>query len=301
MALKFYDKDGSTMIIDFHTHTFPEKIVDKAIKQLSLCANSYNYSNGTDNGLISDMKERGIDYSVVLPVATKPSQSWMLCENAVKMNEITDKTHLIYFGSIHPDNEDYKNIINFLSEHKVKGIKLHPVYCSVPIDDIRTKRIISYASEKDMIVLTHAGFDVGYPSNDYSSVNKITNMLDDVAPTKMVLAHMGGWAQWNQVLDEICGRNVWLDTAFSLLPMKESIYDYNDYPKDKIIHQKSDVLSADMFLKIVKAHGADKILFGSDSPWSSQSELTDYIMNSQLSRAEKTTILSSNAEEILQL
>ena len=102
----------------------------------------------------------------------------MLNEITVEKNQIFEETHLYYFGTVHPDNEDYKAQIDFLASHGVKGLKIHPVFSGVPIDDERHKKIIAYASEKDLAVVTHAGFDVGYPGDDKVSVSRIINVID---------------------------------------------------------------------------------------------------------------------------
>ena len=289
------------MIIDFHTHTFADKIAPKVIKNLSIFSNNRNYSDGTDSGLMTSMKEAGVDYSVVLPVATKPTQSSMLNEITVEKNQIFDETHLYYFGTVHPDNEDYKAQIDFLASHGVKGLKIHPVFSGVPIDDERHKKIIAYASEKNLAVVTHAGFDVGYPGDDKVSVSRIINVIDEIKPTKLILAHTGGWAQWEQVLSELCGADVWFDTSYSLLPIVESEYERDENSPAKIVHAPADVLSKELFVKIVRKHGADKILFGTDSPWAPADKVIEAVRNSGLATDEVEMILSLNAKKFLEV
>ena len=62
------------MIIDFHTHTFPEKIAAQTIAYLSEKGNTKPYREGTLSALIETQKQSGVDISVVLPVATLPKQ-----------------------------------------------------------------------------------------------------------------------------------------------------------------------------------------------------------------------------------
>lgn len=62
------------MIIDFHTHIFPDKIAGATIEKLSKASDSKAYTDGTKDGLQKSMEESGVDISVVLPVATKPQQ-----------------------------------------------------------------------------------------------------------------------------------------------------------------------------------------------------------------------------------
>ena len=52
---------------------------------------------------------------------------------------------------------------------------------------------------------------------------------------------------------------------------------------------------------ILKAHGADKILFGSDSPWSRADEELEIFNSLPITDEEKGKILSGNAKRLLNL
>ena len=58
------------MIIDIHTHTFPEKIAARALSKLSLAAHCVPYTEATDASLLSSMERSGVDVSIICPVAT---------------------------------------------------------------------------------------------------------------------------------------------------------------------------------------------------------------------------------------
>ena len=60
------------MIIDFHTHTFPKKISSQVVDKLSEVSCTVHFTDGSQDGLKASMKQAGIDYSLVLPVATSP-------------------------------------------------------------------------------------------------------------------------------------------------------------------------------------------------------------------------------------
>ena len=62
------------MIIDFHTHTYPDKIAAKTVDLLSGRSGTVPQSDGTFEGLENDMEMRHVDMSIVLPVATSPKQ-----------------------------------------------------------------------------------------------------------------------------------------------------------------------------------------------------------------------------------
>ena len=282
------------MIIDFHTHTFPEELAGRAIGKLAASSRARNHLDGTAGALRASMREAGVDYSVLLPVVTRTGQQGDINRAAIETNRHSGETGLISFGGIHPENEDYREILRFLAENGVKGIKIHPVFQRVPIDDIRYLRIIECADENDMIVITHAGYDIGFPGEDFSSVERIRRMLDAVKPRKFVLAHMGGWDCWEEVEEHIVGRDVWLDTAFSLLPIEAA-------PGTVRKPEENPPLSGEQFLRMVRRHGAERILFGTDSPWSGQREMEAAVRNSGLTAGEQEAILGGNAEKLLHL
>ena len=85
------------MIIDFHTHIFPEKIASKTISVLEQKAGISAFTDGTLEGLKRSMQESGVDWSVVLPVVTKPSQFQTVNTYAA---EINGKNGIFSFGGI---------------------------------------------------------------------------------------------------------------------------------------------------------------------------------------------------------
>ena len=279
------------MIIDFHTHTYPEKIAARTVELLAGRSGTVPHSDGTLEGLEDNMQQRHVDMSVVLPVATSPKQYKRINEVAQVENEMFKDTHVWSFGGIHPENDNYKEILRDISDKGLKGIKLHPDYQGTFFNDIRYKRIISYASELGLIVVTHAGQDIGLPDIVHCTPAMAEEVLDDVKPDKLVLAHMGGWQMWQDVLDRLCGRNVYLDTAFS----------YGQIQYKEGVDHRWKLMDSDMFRAIINRHGADKILFGTDSPWSDQSESIADIDGLGLAEDEKRKIMGENAAGLLNL
>lgn len=117
-------------------------------------------------------------------------------------------------------------------------------------------------------------------------------MLDAVKPRKFVLAHMGGWGCWEEVEECIAGRDVWLDTAFALLPIEPA-------PGTVRSREENPPLSGEQFLRMVRHHGADRILFGTDSPWSGQRQMVAAIRGSGLNVQEQEAVLGGNAGALL--
>lgn len=282
------------MIIDFHTHSFPEKIADRVMVKLSESARAAHYLDGTLSALSRSMQEAGIDYSVLLPVATSASQQSTINKTALKINERSYETGILSFGGIHPDNGDYRTILRSFARAGIKGIKLHPVFQGVAIDDIRFLRIMECACENDLIILTHAGYDISFPECEYASPQKIAAVLDTLRPPKMVLAHMGGWGCLGQVEEYIVGRDVWLDTAYSLIPITAA-------PGTTRKPEENPPLTQEQFLRLVHRHGVHRILFGTDSPWDIQSKTLEVVQKSGLTAPELDAVLGQNAAALLNL
>ena len=53
------------MIIDFHTHTYPDKIAAKTVELLAGRSGTVPHSDGTLMGLESDMEHRRVDLSLI--------------------------------------------------------------------------------------------------------------------------------------------------------------------------------------------------------------------------------------------
>jgi len=263
------------MIIDFHTHIFPDNIAEKSIKFLEDECNSKAYTNGTLSALKSSMKKAGIDISVVLPVATKPSQFDSINNFAAS---ITGKEGIISFGGIHPDTEDIINKLSKIKELGLKGIKLHPDYQKTFIDAPKMIRLIRQAALFDLIIVIHAGLDIGLPDPVHCPPAKTANMLEQIEcdNAKIVLAHMGGYDMWDDVEKYLLGKNVWLDTSYCLGKMPD-----------------------EQFLRIIRRHGANRILFATDSPWADQKETVDYIQKLGLAENELECIFYKNARALL--
>ncbi len=263
------------MVIDFHTHIFPDRIADKTIEKLERIANIKAFTDGTLSGLKNSMKVNNIDISIVLPVVTKPDQFTTVNSFAA---EITGREGIISFGGIHPDTEDYKDKLNEIKRLGLLGIKLHPDYQVTFIDDPQMVRLIRYATDIGLIVLIHAGYDIGIPEPVHCPPDRAAAMLAQIdnEEAKIVLAHTGGFHQWDEVEEYLVGKNIYFDTSYTLGKIKD-----------------------EQFMRIVRNHGADRILFATDCPWGGQRETLEYMQKLDLTGEELEHILHVNAQKLL--
>ena len=280
------------MVIDIHTHTFPDRLAATTIPKLELAAHTRSFSDGTNAGLAASMARAGVDCSLVLPVATAPKQVVHVNDCSAQINERFPETGIFSFGCIHPDFSDYRAELARAAELGLKGIKLHPVYQGVDFDDIRTLRILDRAAELGLIVLSHSGLDVGFPGVVHVTPRMVRSALDQVGPMTLILAHMGGWRNWDQVEELLPDTSVYLDTSYSLgdlAPLDDGFYLPEDLP----------MMLQEQFLRMVRTFGPHRILFGTDSPWQSQTDAVAAIRALPLSQEEQDGILGGNAQKLL--
>ncbi len=262
------------MIIDFHTHIFPDKIAGRTLDYLSDIFGASPFADGTHTGLCDSMKKAGVDVSVSLPAVTKVSQ----VESINRFASAFTEGAVISFGGIHPECENYKEILKEIKNLELKGIKLHPDYQDTYFNDIRYKRIISYATELGLIISVHAGQDPKCPDNIHCTPAMAEEVLNEVEPEKLVLAHMGGNELWSEVEERLVGRNVYFDTGVIL-----------------------DRMPQEQFLRMVREHGADKIVFGTDSPWADQKKFVEILKEMPLEEEERNQIFAGTAVKLLGL
>lgn len=280
------------MIIDFHTHTFPSKIAGGVLQKLQKLSRSKPYTDATADGLRRSMERAHIDLSILLPVMTNVGQVHKLNEAAARTNERWQETGLLSFGGMHPDTPDYRAELAHMQHMGLRGVKIHPAYQDTDFDDIRFLRIIDRASELGLIVLTHAGWDIGIPHHNYCTPRQVQRVMREVAPDKLVLAHMGGWADWDTVEQELAGLPLYFDTAFSTGDIVAA-------PGTTRTPEESHNMNRAQFVRLVRRHGVGRVLFATDSPWSDQQESLDFVRSAGFTDEECAALLGGNAQALL--
>lgn len=264
------------MIIDFHTHAFSDKIVEKAMKNLTSTSGIKPYTNGTLNDLLKHMDETGVDISVVLPIATKPSQQDIINSWAAEI-----KSEKIYpFGSVHPDADNACEMIDKIKELGLYGIKLHPDYQNFFPDEKKTYRIYEKCQQLKMPIAFHAGFDPLSPEIVHGTPKAFAQIHKDFPELIMILAHLGGMYRWEQVERYIAGNDgeIYLDISFT-----------------------AGEIGSGILKRIIDKHGTDRILMASDCPWDNPANEIKMINSLDLKQEEKEKILFKNAAKLLNI
>jgi hypothetical protein len=260
-------------IIDFHTHIFPDAIAQRAIAVLTENAHGVApHTNGTLSGLRTSMRANGVTQSVLLPIATKVSQVSTINASCAGLLS----ADCIPFGTLHPDTTNVEEELAKLTSLNVKGIKLHPEYQAFYIDNPRFFPMYEALSAEGFIVVFHAGKDPGPFTCDHALPPAFAIVHRNFPKLKMVAAHMGGWMVWNDVEKHILDLPIFFDTA-----------------------ALREFLPAADFMRMVRKHGVERVLFGTDSPWYDQGEDLKWLDSMKLTSDEKEMILYKNAEQLL--
>ena len=252
-----------TLKIDSHCHIYPRKIARKALASVghfydgllegervshlapgagdahSAGAEALKW-DGTPETLLAAGKAYGISHFIVHSVATRPSQTENINRFIASSVRMSGKA-FTGLGTLHPDSETLEDDLDRLQFFGLKGVKLHPDTQLFHADDPKACRIYELCEARALPVLIHAG-DYRY---DYSGPKRIANVLRTFPKLKLIAAHLGGWSQW--------------DEAVRILP---------DFPNVTVDTSSSfQFLSVERALEIIRAYGAERVMFGTDYPF----------------------------------
>ena len=231
-------------------------------------------SEATLEDLEAAMKKSGVDRSVLLHIATKEHQHQHVLEFAKE----TDSEKFISFGSVVPGSETALEYIWKISDEELKGIKLHPPLQRVDADIESAMPMYDLIRALNLVVVFHAGWDATYRDEMRCSPQMLLHILKNFPGIKIVAAHMGGMCLQDEVMELLAGKaDLYFDTA---------------YAADSWIDKQT-------VEKLIRAHGADKVLLGSDFPWHLPSQEIELIDSLNISSEEKELILGGNAQRPL--
>lgn len=257
---------------DAHTHIFPAKIADKAVAFLE---NYYHHrwpGGGDIDDLLASMDEAGVETSLIFSCATKPEQ-------VIPANDFLYAAQQKYpgrfyaFGTLHPDYRDLSGEIRRIRELGLKGIKIHPDFQKIYIDEPKMMHIYELIGDELPITI-----HMGDRRTDFSSPWRLAKVLDDLPGLRVIAAHFGGYSEWDEVRKHLTGKEVWFDTSstFWELPVPEA-------------------------RRIVEEHGVEKILFGSDYPAALPARAIADVLSMELSDEDNQKIFYDNAAKFFGL
>ena len=236
-------------IADIHAHIFPHKLAAKASASIGGFYGTHAGHLASVETLLPLEAEAGITHCAVSSSATSPHQVQHI--NDFIASEVQAHSNLIGLGTLFPTMEGWEAEVERMVALGLRGVKIHPDFQHIPLDLPEAVPMYRAVAKAGLPVLFHMG-DARY---DYSSPQRLTNLIRQVPDLIAIAAHFGGWQAWDKSYDHVQPENVFYDTSSSLMFLgKERALDFLD---------KLD---------------AQRFLFGTDFPmWTPAEELQRFL------------------------
>ncbi|HQJ57153.1 MAG TPA: amidohydrolase family protein [Caldisericia bacterium] len=193
----------------------------------------------------------------------------------------------IPFFAISESAENKKGIENILNKSELKkpfGFKFHSLSSQRPISSLLGSETMDFLNEINGMVLLHTGKD------SLSNPNQIYTLAEKYGSATFIAAHLGSLNE--QFLNNINNyENVYTDTSI-LSHLIRRIGKEGSSPEESILEL------------LYKFNLEDKLLFGSDYPWTrifgtSPEKERSFLLNSNIPETVKEKWLFKTAENIL--
>ncbi len=263
------------MLIDCHTHLFPESLAERAVAHLERVYDVKAVGHATREGLRKELRAAGIAAAIALTVAERPSQveaanDWTL--------GLRGEEDFIPFGTLHPDHPDWRGEVRRLKEGGILGVKLQPNFQDFFPDERRLYPIYEALEGEGLILLIHCGDEIKPIPNVLSTPSRIGRVKRDHPGLKLVVPHLGGYKMWDEAEEHLLGQDLYLDTSYVL-----------------------DKMPPERAISIIRRHGPERVLFGSDYPFARPSDSLVDLTSLGLTPQEEEAILGQNARRLLGL
>lgn len=192
------------MIIDTHTHVWPDAIAERALVGSGLGLELHG--DGTVAGLLARMAADGIDAAVCLAVANTAAQVEKANAFAGSLPE-----PLIGFGSVHAA-QDPAEAVESLRRHGLKGVKVHPIFQDYRIDDPGLLAVLD-ALRGEFVVIMHVGVGHGH-DDDRCTPAMLRDLLRQLPGLDLIACHFGGYKLLDEAEEHVIGEDVALDTSW---------------------------------------------------------------------------------------
>ena len=259
-------------IIDFHTHAFPDKLAAKAMESLQHGCDVKAKLDGKVSSLLASMDECGIEKSVICSIATKPSQF----EPILNWSAQIRTERIIPLPSVHPDDEQCLERISLIKKSGFKGVKMHPFYQDFFLDEPKMLPIYERISSEGLILMMHTGFDIAFERIRRCDPAKIFYVTQKFPELKLITTHLGSWEDWQEVQRLLIGRPIYMEISMTL-----------------------EYLDSEVAKNMLLAHPPEYLLFGSDSPWTSQQNTLSLLRQLELGPEKENLICRQNALKLL--
>lgn len=266
-------------VFDIHTHTYPEKIAEKACENLG---NFYNFKvkgKGTYADLESQAEENNVGGYLLFSVATNAHQVEKVNTNIAALADYSRSRGFktVGFAGMHQDYPDFESEINRAVSLGLAGVKIHPDIQEVDINSPTLFPLYEILEERDLPLYLHMGDD--RPQYRFSEAIKLISVMKSFPKLRVVAAHLGGYKAWDDALSLLAGRDgIMYDTSSALWAMPP-----------------------ETAAKIIGKLGVENVMFGTDYPVVDTKSELERFMALNLTDAECEKILWDNAINFLKI
>lgn len=294
-------------IVDVHTHVFPLAVRERREALVaSEPAFAEIYANpeatmGTAGELLQEMDRAGVERAVICNFAWHDDALIEETNEYILGAAHASKGRLIPFVSVSvtgaarhggPDVEeavgerkrDARTKIRQLASDGARGIgELRPESSGYNLANSDESDLLNWAASAfDLALLIHASEPVGhhYAGKRGGPLDAIVGFAQQAQAVTVIAAHWGGGLPFYALMPEVRAAlsNVYFDTAASHLLYEPAMY-----------------------RRVLDVIGAEKVLWGSDWPLTSQVKALERTRDAGLSDGELDAVLGRNAERVLGL
>lgn len=259
------------MIIDAHTHVYPDRVAKKAIAASP--ADLKRFGDGTVAGLTAAMAAAGVDRSVCLGVANTPDR----VENANRFAGSLDPSRFIGFGSVHPGLSPEENVAS-LRAHVLRGAKVHPMFQDLRLDDPRLLATLD-AMSGEFAVIIHVGA-AGKDPGERCTPAMLAEIVRQFPRLDVIACHFGGYRRFEEAAEIVIGLPVYLDTSWP---------------------PSLATLDPQRVRGVIEKHGPDRIVFASDWPMADPGAEIEAVRALGFSDDDTAAMLGGNLARVLGL
>lgn len=219
--------------------------------------------------LITKMDKSRIDVSIINSLSALVERDSSLGNKEVYEAVSSYPHRFVGMASVNPyhDRCAEEELKRCFFNYKFKGLKLHPWIQGYPAHSEIVYNLISICKEYHVPVLFHSG------TPPYAQVMQIAYLAQKYPNVAFILGHMGLTYQWEEAIDAALKyQNLFLGTSGITYPfaIKEAI----------------------------KKLGAERILFGTDSPFLESELEIAKIENLKLSSRQREMVMYKNAKDL---
>lgn len=281
------------MIIDGHVHLFHPKVISNVKKRTEMTRILRLQTDGAEERvgipfLENEMKKAGVSGGFILPTALAEEvgsinrEFYTLCQSSGLLHTA---------GTLHPDYPANRQELESFMALKIRGIKLCSFSQRFSLCDPKTFEMFQLIQEfnidkraglfVELDTLFGADQFFGSQPEHNTTPSLLANLINRFPKIDFIAAHMGGLAApFPEIKAHLTPKdNLYLDTS-----------------------NAAHVLSEDEFVYLLKTHGPEHIIFGTDWPWfthQGEIELQNRIYEKAgFSKADKALVFSKNISRL---